>query len=326
MYLWQIRHIPNPWHKMASFSVLLAFSFIMIWAIGEGVRTAQGQADARPDGNKKEPKAVDPAAAKGATEAFKKLHDALYSRTSIRADIEQSASIGAQQFQVSGHYLSSGQKLRLEYTIEPGQGVSGSLLEVCDGKDLWSLMTVGETKRVTHRDVQQIKSAVSANRNVPDVVLTAELGLGGLTALLASLERTMVFDAMKEESGDEGARTVIQGHWKPEIVARWPRTKDDLLPLYIPDLVRIWIDPQAMFPTRIVYIKRQIEKEKKVYRPLVSLKFTNVEFDAPVNDELFTFEPPEGVVPEDITRQFLDRMKKSAEAETAKPAPDPTKK
>lgn len=325
LYLWQIRHIPNPWRKLTSFSVLLAVSLMAVWAIGEGVRTARGQGDAKPATEKKEPKPADPATIKAATDFIKKLHESLYTRNSIKADVEQTASIGTQQFQIDGHYLSSGQKLRLEYAIRPDQGVAGSLLEICDGKDLWSLTTVGKTQRVTHRDVQQIKAAVTANRNVPDVVLTAELGLGGLTALLASLERTMIFDAMKEESGEDGARTIIQGRWKPEIVQRWPRGKDDMLPAYIPDLVRIWVDSKAMFPTRIVYIKRVIEKEKKVYRPLVSLKFKNVEFDAPVNDDQFTFEPPEGVVPEDITRQFLDRMKKGAEADAAKPAADQAK-
>ena len=327
MNLWQIRHIPNPWRNLARFSVLLVFSLMTVWGIGHVARMALGQGESKPAAEKKvEPKSADPATIKAATDFVKKVHESLQARSSIKAEIEQTASIGTQQFQVSGQYLSSGQKLRLEYTIRPDQGVAGSLLEVCDGKDLWSLITVAGTKRVTHRDVQLIKSAVTANRNVPDVVLTAELGLGGLTALLASLERTMIFDAMKEESIEDGSLTVVQGRWKPEILARWPRSKDDMLPAYIPDFVRIWINPQAMFPTRIVYIKRVVEKEKKVFRPLVSLKFKNVEFNVPVSDDQFTFDPPEGVVPEDITRQFLDRMKKGAEdGAAAKSTAEPAK-
>ncbi len=326
MYLWQIRHIPNPWRKFVKFSLLLGFSFMAIWVISLGVQTARGQVDSKPAEKKSEPKPADPAVVKAATDLMKKVHESLYARSSIKADIEQSVSIGAEQFRVSGHYLSSGNKLRLEYIIQPDQGVAGSLLEICDGKDLWSLLTVADTKRVTLRDVQQIKAAaVSGTRNIPDVVLTAELGLGGLTALTASLQRTMIFDAMKEESGDDGPRTVVQGRWKPELLSRWPRTKDDLLPPYVPDLVRIWVDPQTMFLTRIVYVKRVIEKDRKVYRPMVSLKFSNVEFDAVVDEQEFRFEPPAGVVPEDITRQFLDRLKKSAEegAATTKPAVEP---
>ena len=298
-----------------------------VWIGVAGLSTARGQGDSKPVAEKKsEPKTADPALAKAATDFMTKVRESLYARSSIKADIEQTVSIGAQQFQVTGQYLGSGQKLRLEYTIQPDQGVAGSLLEVCDGKELWSLIKVGNTTRVTFRDVQQIKAAVAATRNVPDVVLTAELGLGGLTALLASLERTMTFDAMKqEEAGDDGSRTVIQGRWKPEILSRWPRSKDDLLPAYVPDLVRVWIDPQTMFPVRIVYVKRVVEKDKKVLRPMVSLKFRNVAFDAPVDDQEFKFEPPPKVPPEDITRQFLDRMKASAgeAADPSKTTTDP---
>jgi len=332
LYLWQIRHIPNPWYKLIGFSVLLAFSLMAAWQGGSGTRVALGQGDSKgADTKKTDAKGPDPAVVKAATDFIKEVHEALYARTSIKADIEQSVSIGTQQFQVAGQYVSSGQKLRLEYTIQPGQGVGGSLLEVCNGKELWSLMTVADTKRVTHRDVQQIKEAALATRNIPDVVLTAELGLGGLTALIASLERTMVFDAMKEESTEEGTRTVIQGRWKPEVSSRWPRSKEDLLPTYVPDSVRIWIDPKTMFPVRILYVKRVLEKDKKVNRPMVNLKFKNVQFDVPIDDQDFNFVTPPDVVPEDITRMFLDRLKKSADdaaaaAKSAAESPAPAKK
>jgi outer membrane lipoprotein-sorting protein len=306
---------------LIGFFALLCFSLMAAWIGGMGIPSARGQVDSPPSAAKnadsKATEAANADAAKAAADFMKNVHEALYARTSIKADVEQTVSIGAQQFRVDGQYLSSGQKLRLEYTIRPDHGVSGSLLEVCDGKELWSMMKVGDVTRVTHRDVQQIKAAVAGMRNAPDVVLTAELGLGGMTALLASLERTMNYDAMKEESGDGTSRIIVQGRWKPDVVSRWPRGKDDLLPVYVPDLVRIWIDPDSMFPTRITYIKRVVEKDKKVYRPMVSLNFRNVEFDAPVGDEEFTFVTPDNVVPEDITRQFLDRMKKSAEASSA---------
>ncbi len=319
MYLWQIRHIPNSWRKLTRISAKLTFSLMLGWISWLGIQSLQSQGDSKPAAAMAADavKTPDPAVAKAATDFMKKLHESLYARMAIKAEVEQTVSIGTQQFQISGHYLSSGEKLRLEYTIQPEQGVAGSLLEICDGKELWSMVKIADTTRVTHRDVQQIKAAVAGLRSAPDVVLTAELGLGGITALLASLERTMTFDAMKEESSDDGPRMVVQGRWKPEVVARWPRGKDDLLPTYVPDLVRVWVDPQTMFPVRISYIKRILEKDKKVYRPMVTLKFKAVEFDSPVNDEDFTFIlPPGSAPPEDITRQFLDRMKKSADDAT----------
>ena len=81
-----------------------------------------------------------------------------------------------------------------------------------------------------------------------------------------------------------------------------------------------------MFPVRVLYIKRVIEKDKKIFRPMVNLKFKNVQFDVPIDDQDFNFVTPPDVVPEDITRLFLDRMKKSADdaAAAAKPAADAT--
>ena len=237
----------------------------------------------------------------------------------MKADIEHTVSLGNQQFRATGRYLNSGSKLRLEYSVKPDQGADGSLIEVCDGKVLWSLMTLGGTKRVTHRDVQQIKAAAAAasEKSVSDAVLTAELGLGGLSSLFASLERTMTFDAMKQDEVEGRSRTVVQGQWKSNVVSRWKRKADDPLPVYIPDAVRIIVDSTTLFPERIVYLKKQTEKDKKGYRALVSFQFQNVELDAAIDDQEFTFVPPEDVVPEDITRQYLDRITKSQEGEAA---------
>ena len=244
------------------------------------------------------------------------VHAELRKHSSVKADVEHTVSIGNQQFRATGRYLNRGSKLRLEYVVKPDQGADGSLIEVCDGKVLWSLMTLGSTKRVTHRDVQQIKAAAASMKNVPDTVLTAELGLGGLTALFASLERTMTFDLMKPVEVEGRSRTVVQGQWKSSVSSRWKRKADDPLPVYIPDMVRIYVDSTTLFPERIVYLKKQTEKDKKSPRALVSFQFRNVELDTMIDDQEFTFVPPEDVVPEDITRQFLDRITKSRESET----------
>jgi len=324
LHLWKIRHIPNLRRFLLRSGGGIALS-LMVLILVDGPRLLGQNDPAAPAAST----TADASANPEATAWIQRVHQALYRRSSIRAEIDQTVLIGKEHFKVSGRYISSGQRLRLEYTIHPDQGLAGSLLEISDGKDLWSLLKVGDSTRVTHRDVQQIKAAAAAHREISDVILTAELGLGGLTALLASLERTMVFDAIKEEAGSQAAQIVVQGRWKPEIAARWPRSKDNQLPDYVPDLVRVWIDPQLEFPVRIVYVKRTLEKDKRVFRPMVSLSLKNVEFDGTVDDREFNFDPPENVVPEDITRQFLDRMNKSVD-EAAAPAPaapaDPSNK
>ena len=331
MYLWQIRHIPILRQTFLSVTSRLGLVLLLAGLIGFVARSAIGQGDEKVATGKtgRAETGASPSAGQAAATAFvAKVHAELKQHPSLKADVEHTVSIGDQQFRATGRYLNSGSKLRLEYTVKPDQGADGSLIEVCDGKVLWSLMTLGGTKpRVTHRDVQQIKAAIASVKSVPDAELTAELGLGGLSGLLASLERTMTFDAIKQEEVEGRSRTTVQGQWKSTVASRWKRKPDDPLPVYIPDAVRIIADSTTLFPERIVYLKRQTEKDKPGYRALVSFQFKNVELDATIDEQEFTFEPPQDVVPEDITRQFLDRITKSREVEAAPATPaSPTTK
>ena len=354
MYLWQIRHIPIRRQSFYRFPSRLGLLLLLAGLTSVLTRPAVGQGDAKPaaEANSAKDSKVSVSADQAAATAFMaKVHDALKSHPSVRADIEQTVTIGSQPFRATGRYLTSGSKLRLEYLIKPNEGADGSLIEVCDGKQLWSQVTLNGVKRVTHRDVEQIKAAVASTKNISDAVVTAELGLGGLTALLASLERTMIFEAMKAGTGEGQTQTVIQGQWKADVSSRWRRRPEDPLPAYIPDLVRVVVDSRTLFPERIIYLKKQTEKEKaeqapatkdksakdapakdsptktkKGYRAIVSLTFQNVQIDASIDEQEFTFVPPEDVVPEDITRQYLDRITKSNEAEAAAPAGSPASK
>ena len=263
--------------------------------------------------------------AKGAlaSEFFDRVRQELQKHQSVKADLIQDVSIGDQVFKVTGQYLSSGNtesglKLKVNYSVIPDQGAQGEMLEVCDGKELWTLLELPGSKRVTHRNILQIqKAAAIANpKNAPELSMSVELGLGGLTALLASLERTMVFAAMKEEDTDGHRRTTIQGQWKKELAQRFAKNKDDSLPAFVPDFVRLSVNSETLFPERLLYLKKQ--PEKKTLKPLVSLEFRNVELDGPISEESFVFEIPPGVIPEDITKIYVDRLTPAPEAPPAK--------
>lgn len=328
MYLWQIRHNPN--HPQTLHSLLLA-AFLLVASVatycGFGNYVVAG-ADNQPAEADKKPT--------GAEELLDRVRQELLKHRTIKADLLQTVTMGDQHFKIEGQYLSAAavsvgdhliSKLKLNYRIVPNQGVQGEILEVCDGKDLWtevklpdSKQSVADSRRVTRRNVQQILSAVvaaSKQQSIPDAACQVELGLGGMTALLASLERSMTFDAMKEEQLDGHARTIIQGHWKKEVIARLPKEKDDTLPAFIPDLVRIYINNDTLFPEKIYYLKKQ--PQKKVFKSLVSIEFQNVEFDAAVDDAAFVYSLPADVAPpEDMTKQYIQRL-------TAAPADAPVK-
>ncbi len=303
MHLWQIRHIPNLRQTLLKFTFVTAACVAAAITLLPTTRFVAGQtAEAT-----KEP-AIGGTKAAQASEFFEKVRQELPKHQSIKAELTQLVSIGDQQFKIGGEYLSSGAKLLLNYSMTPDQGAKCEMVEVCDGKELWTLLSLPDSKRVTHRNVQQIlAAAVVANKNkVPEATVNLELGMGGLVALLASLERTMVFEGMKEEGSGGHSRMIIQGRWKPEFAQRFPKDKGDALPAYIPDLVRIFVNTQTLFPEKILYVKKQ--PQKKQFRALVSLEFRNVEFDLPVDEKAFVFVIPEGTVPEDVTKFYLDRL------------------
>jgi hypothetical protein len=330
LYLWQIRYIPihqQTLLKLTLLAVLFCASVVSRYPV---LRFAFAQADDAAAGAA----AVD-SKRTPAEEFLDRVRQELPKHRTIQAEIFQSVSIGDQQFKIEGHYTSAlpttggdhdVNRLRLIYRVIPTQGIHAQILEICDGKELWtelqlpdSKQTNSDSKRVTRRNVQEILSAATtANKqNIPDTTLNVELGLGGVSALIASLERTMTFDAMKEESADGHSRTIIQGHWKKEIAARFPKDKENNLPAFVPDLVRLHVNNDTLFPEKLYYLKKQ--PQKKTFKALLSLEFTKVEFDIPVDDAIFVYNVPSDITPETVTKLYVDRLlAPSAEAQPKK--------
>jgi hypothetical protein len=225
----------------------------------------------------------------------------------IRANIVETVVLGSRKFQVLGKYLhGQGLKLRLEYQLQVGK-TKGSLLEVCDGQMLYSRQRIGKTDRITRRDVIAILGAAAKNRNVPKAELLSELGLGGLPALLASLERSFDFIPQPGKTVDGTPFSILEGGWNAEYLDRLKRQSPIAgeLPSYVPDRVRIYFDSN-LFPRRILYLK-QIPG-RTTYRPMVTVDFKDVVLKAQVNSDDFNYIPPDSVTPEDVTQYYLQQL------------------
>jgi hypothetical protein len=68
----------------------------------------------------------------------------------------------------------------------------------------------------------------------------------------------------------------------------------------------LYFDRDTLFPRRILYLKRHPVRDFS--RPMLTLDFVNVLLDAPVDELAFHFEPPEGIVPNDITELYLKQL------------------
>lgn len=242
---------------------------------------------------------------------LKKSREKLLAYSSIRAQITEKVAIGPKPFVINGSYLQGKDlKLRLEFQVQSqkkGTKPVGTLLEICDGQVLWTEHKIKGNARVTRRDVQAILQQAELNPKSRPNMLVAELGLGGLPGLLASIEKSMKFDSVAEKTVNGKTLTVINGTWKNEFLAQLkggnPQAPVEL-PAYVPDAVKIYLDPETLFPRRIVYLK----KNKDTMESMVSLSFTKVTLNAPISATEFAYEPPDGVFPVDTTNQYLKQI------------------
>ncbi len=242
---------------------------------------------------------------------LKKSREKLLSYSSIKAQITEKVEIGSKPFVISGSYLQGKDlKLRLEFQVQSqkknGEPV-GTLLEICDGQVLWTEHRIKGNSRVTRRDIQAIlKQAELSPKSRPNM-LVAELGLGGLSGLLAAIQKNMKFESVADRTVNGKTLTVLNGTWKDEFMAQWKGGDPKglvQLPAYVPDAVRIYLDPQTLFPRRIVYLK----DHQGTLKNMVTLNFSKITLNAPVNATEFAYEPPDGVFPVDTTHQYLKQL------------------
>lgn len=264
----------------------------------------------RPDAFATDPQssaAAEPESA-AAKAALDQARQRLLAYQSIKAKLEETVVTPNRRFKVVGSYLQgrgADLKLRMEFQARLGSTV-GSVLEVCDGQVLWTRHQIDTDVRISRRDVRQILQA-AADNGLPENLITVELGFGGLPGLLASIEKSMQFDLYKEDADDGRKLIILEGGWRPEMLAVWQGNNSKAaLPDYVPTRIRLYLDGETLFPRRILYLRRNAEK---ILRPLVSLDFSDVETNVPIDGAIFKFVPPEGIFPEDLTPQFLEQIK-----------------
>lgn len=272
------------------------------------------------------------AVADRAVELLRKARNELFLRKSVNAQLHETVSMGDRQFRASGRYLAGENlKLRLEFNVEVGE-TKGTLLEVCDGNLLWTEQSIGTTGggeptvQVSRMVIGDVRAAAADSGDTTEALLLAGLGMGGVPALLAALERSMVFEALKSDEADGRAFSVIQGRWNDEYLARFGGTGGRPLPNFVPDRVRIYIDEETLFPTRILYLKQvpgdQGASGERKYHSMLSLEFSEIVLDGPVSEEDFRYVTPTDVETRDRTREILDLIERTNQsAQTAGETP-----
>ena len=234
----------------------------------------------------------------------------------VKAAIKETVRLTPREFQMNGTYLQGTDlKLRLEYKLQVG-GTKAALTEVCDGQILWTWHRIGAEQRVTRRNVRQILSVRESAGRTPRNTLIAELGLGGLPGLLASIERNVALAEQWETTYGDRTLVVVEGTWKDAFRQRVAPNlpTDQPLPQWVPDRIRIYFEDDSLFPRRIQYLKKNA---LQAHQTMVALDFETVELNSEVDPAAFNFVPPEKVVPEDVTQAYIQEFTKDK-----KPADD----
>ncbi|WP_437228066.1 hypothetical protein SH661x_000702 [Planctomicrobium sp. SH661] len=261
----------------------------------------------------------------------------LFERQSVQAEMAEIVTLGTDTFRSTGSYASAtGFRYRLEYQVELAD-LQGNFLEVCDGQVLHTRRQISEVKpaltstvapqvELSRRDIQKIRREAMVIKDstqgeaLADALRAAEVGIGGLPAVLASLERSMIFAAVRPETVEGREFLVVQGHWKAD---RRERLFAGLgaaggqMAGFMPDLVRIYIARDTLFPEKFLYLKKA-SKDSKTYRPLVAVEFRNVVLDQPIPERMFVYVAPPGVEEKDDTAAFLEGMRQTVEPSAAK--------
>lgn len=288
--------------------------------------SAAGPTDVSAQTAPKPPPPPDPAIVAAAEKLLRDARDRLYATKSVRARFVERANIGARRFAGEGTYLSGVfPALKLQYRVQIGDS-EGELVEVCDGNVLRTSKVIrpidGDSdeptfSQWTRKDIAKILTASHQEGTPEAAVLQAELSLGGVPTLLASIEQTMIFDTFREQIWKGRPTTVIEGRWRPDILAQFSQQMGaaaQSMAQLRPDRVRLYIDKDTLFPNRILY-RKLASRDPEFYVTLMSIEFDDVQLDQGVGPEEFRYLPPQGVDEIDETALYL-QMIESMRAES----------
>ena len=207
-----------------------------------------------------------------------------------------------------------GRLLRTELKITLGNQQISTLVEVFDGEILWTCEHLGG-KKLTQVDMKRADEMLKANGNLPKEGTIRSLpGLWGLSRLLRGLETDFVFNLVEQtafippdQSGQHRLPVwILRGTWSPEKLAKiFPDQAEalqnktpanlDKMPEHLPDHVILYLRKNDLFPYQIDYRrkvpKRFWSRDRSESRSILTVKFTEVEFNRHFAESEFRYNP-----------------------------------
>lgn len=231
------------------------------------------------------------------------------------AHIREDVHIQDRRFNAEGEYLQGkGEKLRLELAMKLDRGknaVSARLLQVCDGEVLYTRQQVGDRVDYSRRNVKQIlEYAQSLSPRVPRADLVAQLGIGGIRGLLASLQLRMAFYKYEQITVGSREGVMIEGTWNNATLKVWRQPDGSMdFPAHLPRAVRVYVDADY-YLRRIEFLQQDPLSGGLV--ALVTIQFDNIKVNPTIPEEKFRFQIPSRVFPNNRTKLYIERLRAAA--------------
>jgi hypothetical protein len=228
--------------------------------------------------------------------------------------------IGTGMYQQAGQ--GSERRYRLELKTQLGDKPT-SLLHVCDGETLWTYRERPDGTPRTHierLDLRRVRAAQGEASQLATKAPLEELATGGLAKLIEGLRSS--FRPLSADAGylDTMPMWAIELEWKPTVLASLLSEKQghaearrgDLSEhSQIPERIMVYLGHEDLFPRRIEFRRRAAEENNAVgagqgrggeFVPAVSVEFTDVRFNEPIDPRQFDYGPASAV---DVTEAFL---------------------
>ncbi len=213
-------------------------------------------------------------------------------------------------------------RFRLEMTIRLAQQQEACLVQVCDGRHLWTYRRFRDDHSMDRVNVDRVRQAwEESGRTLRPAAVGGWPGPGGLANMLSVLNSTFDFPvAQPVRLAQEEPGWKLEGTWKPgelaeilpdraEAVQRGESPDLSRLPAQLPGTVVLWLTAKDLFPRRIEYRRPDADDDRAGdgSRLIMSLDFHHVELNVPVRDSRFLYNPGDPAYT-DRTQEFIENM------------------
>lgn len=245
-----------------------------------------------------------------------------FALSGLEARLRVTINYQGRQLPAAGTYAQLGagheRLVRLDLKMPIG-GKVGSVQELRGRDHLWIVRDLPpEPLKLQRIDLHYARKAIARREDTGTLApLEGWILLGGLSRLLANLDRHFQFGPPRREKLGEISVLVLRGQWKqPSLAALTEAQGDAPLPDQLPEAVEVALgdlsETLPLFPFRVTYLRRPGEAGqgrgvKAPLAPMAAIEFFQVRATTALDPAVFEYDPEDREF-SDVTLAYLRRL------------------